>query len=46
MHANEEKSDLIIIGSIGLGGVSKIKALGSVSRAVSERAKCSVMIVH
>lgn len=44
--ANKEESDLIIIGSIGLGGFSKIKALGSVSRRVAERARCPVMIVH
>lgn len=44
--AKKEKSDLIIIGSTGLGGFSKIKALGSVSRMVSERAKCPVMIIH
>ena len=44
--AKKEKSDLIIIGSTGLGGFSKIKALGRVSRMVSERAKCPVMIIH
>lgn len=44
--ANNEGSDLIIIGSTGLGGFSKIKALGSVSRQVSERSKCPAMIVH
>ena len=44
--ANKAKSDLIIIGSPGLDGFSKIKALGSVSRMVSERAKCPVMIIH
>jgi len=38
--------DLIVIGSHGLTGLSKIKALGSVSRNVSELAKCPVMIVR
>jgi len=38
--------DLIVIGSQGLHGVGQIKALGSVSRKVSERAKCPVMIIH
>lgn len=38
--------DLIIIGSQGLHGVGQIKALGSVSRKVSELAKCPVMIIH
>lgn len=40
------RPDLIIIGSHGLSGLSKIKALGSVSRNVSELAKCPVMIVR
>ena len=38
--------DLIVIGSQGLGGVKKIKALGSVSRKVSENAQCPVMLIH
>jgi len=38
--------DLIVIGSKGLHGVGQIKALGSVSRKVSELAKCPVMIIH
>ena len=38
--------DLIILGSEGLSGFSKLKALGSVSRRVSELAKCPVMIVR
>jgi nucleotide-binding universal stress UspA family protein len=45
-HAGVEKADLIVIGNVGLSGVSKLKTLGSVSRAVSERAACPVMIVH
>ena len=44
--AQEENVDLIVIGNIGLGGISKLKALGSVSRAVSERATRPVLIVH
>jgi nucleotide-binding universal stress UspA family protein len=44
--ADKEKVDLIIIGNVGLSGISKLKMLGSVSRAVSERANCPVMIVH
>jgi nucleotide-binding universal stress UspA family protein len=38
--------DLVVIGSHGLSGFSKIKALGSVSRKVSELADCPVLIVH
>ena len=44
--ANSEKVDLIVIGNVGLSGLSKVKALGSVSRNVSERASCPVLIVH
>jgi nucleotide-binding universal stress UspA family protein len=43
---NKEKVDLIIMGSTGLKGISKVRALGSVSRAVSENANCPVMLVH
>jgi nucleotide-binding universal stress UspA family protein len=35
--ADKEKIDLIVIGNIGLSGISKVKALGSVSRAIAER---------
>ena len=42
-----EKIDLIIIGSVGLTGVSKLfKGLGSVSRNVSERVSCPVLIIR
>jgi nucleotide-binding universal stress UspA family protein len=44
--ANEEQVDLIIMGTTGLTGVSRIKALGSIARAVSEMAKCPVMLVR
>ena len=44
--ANEQKVDLIVIGSVGLSGLSKVRALGSVSRNVSEKASCPVLIVH
>jgi nucleotide-binding universal stress UspA family protein len=38
--------DLVVIGSQGLSGFSKLKALGSVSRKISELATCPVMIVR
>jgi nucleotide-binding universal stress UspA family protein len=44
--AKRENVDLIVIGNVGLGGLAKLKTLGSVSRNVSERAQCPVMIVH
>lgn len=44
--ARGRKIDLIIIGSQGLHGISKLKGLGSVSRKVSEVSDCPVIIVH
>jgi nucleotide-binding universal stress UspA family protein len=44
--AKNEQVDLILIGSVGLSELSKVKALGSVSRSVSEWAICPVLIVH
>ncbi len=44
--AKTEKADLIIIGNVGLGGISKLKTLGSVSRAVCEGSLCPVLLVH
>lgn len=44
--ADDENIDLIIMGTTGLAGVSKIKAIGSVARSVSEKAKCPVMLVR
>jgi nucleotide-binding universal stress UspA family protein len=44
--ANQNKVDLITIGSKGLRGMKKITALGSVSRRVSEEAKCPIMIIR
>ena len=45
-YANQKKITLIVIGSQGLHGIGKFKALGSTSRKVSEFAKCPVMIVR
>lgn len=44
--AAKEKVDLIVIGNVGRSGISKIRTLGSVSRSVSERAPCPVLIIH
>jgi nucleotide-binding universal stress UspA family protein len=44
--ASENKIDLIIIGSQRLSEISKIRALGSVSRKVSENVDCPIMIIH
>lgn len=44
--ASNNKVDLIVMGTRGLSGISKIRALGSVSRGVAERADCPVLLVH
>ena len=44
--ANTNEIDLIVMGSQRLETISKIKALGSVARKVSEAANCPVLIVH
>jgi len=44
--AKSKKITLIVIGSHGLHGIGKLKTLGSVSRRVSENAKCPVLIVR
>ena len=44
--SNKENVELIVIGNMGLSKVSKVKALGSVSRNVSEMSNCPVLIVH
>lgn len=46
-YAYSKKVDMIVMGSSNrLTGISKIKALGSVTRKVSELANCPVLIVH
>lgn len=44
--AKQERANLIVMGTTGLTGISKIRAIGSVARTVSERAKCPVMLIH
>ncbi len=44
--AKNSKIDLISIGSQGLGGIKKLKILGSVSRAIIENAPCPVLVSH
>jgi nucleotide-binding universal stress UspA family protein len=44
--AKAKSVSLIVIGSQGLHGISRIKSLGSVSRKVSELAHCPVLIVR
>jgi nucleotide-binding universal stress UspA family protein len=44
--AKTNKIDIIIMASRRFKGISKIKALGSVTRKVSELADCPVLIIH
>ena len=44
--STEEQVDLIVLGNVGLGGISKIKALGSVSRNLIEISNRPVLVVH
>jgi nucleotide-binding universal stress UspA family protein len=44
--ADKEKMDLIVLGNVGLSGLSKVKALGSVSRDIVEKSVCPVSVVH
>ena len=44
--SKDKRIDIIVMGSRRLKGVSKLKALGSVTRKVSEQADCPVLIVH
>ncbi|RKQ35691.1 universal stress protein [Oceanobacillus halophilus] len=43
-HANDNKFDVVVIGSRGLNGLQEF-VLGSVSHKVAKRANCPVMIV-
>ncbi|MDR4492369.1 MAG: universal stress protein [Candidatus Nitrosocosmicus sp.] len=45
-YSNNNRVDLIVIGSNGLQGLSKIRGLGSVSRKVSEAVSCPMTIIR
>ena len=45
-YSNNNRVDLIVIGSNGLQGLAKIRGLGSVSRKVSESVSCAVTIIR
>jgi nucleotide-binding universal stress UspA family protein len=44
--AKAQGADLIVMGSKGLSGLSKLRALGSVARKVSEHSACPVLLVR
>ena len=45
-YSNNNRVDLIVMGSNGLQGLSKIRGLGSVSRKVSEAVSCPMTIIR
>ena len=45
-EATKSRTDMIVMGSRRLTGISLIKRLGSTARHISEHAKCPVTIVH
>jgi nucleotide-binding universal stress UspA family protein len=45
-EAKRTRTDLIIMGSRRMTGISSVKRLGSTARYVSEHATCPVTIVH
>ena len=45
-YSKNNKIDIIIMASARLKGLSKLRALGSVTRKVSEMADCPVLIIH
>jgi nucleotide-binding universal stress UspA family protein len=44
--AAEKKFNLIIVGSVGWGEMTKSQTLGSVARGIVERARCPVTVVR
>ena len=45
-YSNNNRVDLIVMGSNGLQGLSKFRGLGSVSRKVSEAVSCPMTIIR
>lgn len=42
----EDNVDIVVMGTVGLRGISTIRALGSVARRVSEEVRCPVLLIH
>jgi nucleotide-binding universal stress UspA family protein len=45
-YIQEQKIDLVVMGTARRKGISKFITIGSVTRNVSERSSCPVMLVH
>lgn len=44
--SDEDKFELLVMGTVRLRGISKLHAMGSVARKVSEICSCNVLLVH
>lgn len=42
----DNKFALVVMGTVGLRGISKLHAIGSVARNVSENCACNILLVH
>ncbi|WP_415311654.1 universal stress protein [Candidatus Nitrosocosmicus sp. FF01] len=42
----DDKFALVVMGTVGLRGISKLHAIGSVARNVSENCACNILLVH
>ncbi|MGD1838511.1 MAG: universal stress protein [Nitrososphaeraceae archaeon] len=45
-YINQQKIDLVVIGTAKRKGMSKIMTIGSIARNIAEIATCPVMLVH
>lgn len=45
-YAKEQKVDLIVMGTVGLGSLFKVAVFGSVAGKVSEDASCPVILIR
>lgn len=43
---DDDKFALVVMGTVGLRGISKLHAIGSVARKVSENCSCNILLVH
>jgi nucleotide-binding universal stress UspA family protein len=45
-YVRTERIDLVVMGTRGLTGISRLAGLGSVARKVSENVSCPVILLH
>lgn len=42
----DDKFALVVMGTVGLRGLSKLNVIGSVARKVSENCSCNILLLH